>query len=84
MCFLNLNLPMPVLIKPKKILYPTDFLAVAEETQQNLFNDFIAKLERDTRTTCVPTNLDDDWKEHNPIGTTQSLADYFYNTLPWT
>ena len=70
--------------KPKKIFYPTDFWPVAEESQQTVFNNFITKLERYTGAKCVPINLDDNWKNNNPIGTTKSLASYFHNTLPWT
>ena len=75
--------PHAQLHKPRKIFYPSDFWPVAEESQQNLFNSFIARLEGYTDTKCVPINLDDNWKENNPVGTNKSLAEYFNNTLPW-
>lgn len=69
--------------KPKKILYPTDFWPVAQEDQQTLFYEFIAKFEIYTDTKCVPISLADNWRENNPLGTDKSLAEYFNNTLPW-
>ena len=68
--------------KPKKIFYPSDFWPVAEESQKALLNEFIARLEEYTGTTCVPINLDNNWKANNPIGTDKSLAEYFHTPFP--
>lgn len=70
--------------KPRKIFYPSDFWPVAQDDQQTLFDNFIARLEAYTGSKCVPINLDDNWKENNPIGTDKSLAEYFNSTLPWS
>ncbi|CAO1597918.1 hypothetical protein XANCAGTX0491_001707 [Xanthoria calcicola] len=69
--------------KPRKILYPSDFWPVAQESQQTLFDVFIARLETYTGTKCLPINLADNWRENNPVGTDKSLTEYFNSTLPW-
>lgn len=70
--------------KPQKIFYPTEFWPVAEEDQQTIFHDFIARLESYTDTKCVHISLVDTWRDNNPIGTEKSLFEYFNSTLPWT
>ncbi|KAJ5050578.1 uncharacterized protein L3040_002455 [Drepanopeziza brunnea f. sp. 'multigermtubi'] len=70
------------LSKPRRILYPTDYLPVEHSESQDFYNNFIAKLES-LGIQKEELDLSVLWLKSNPIQTTQALSEYLHNNLPY-
>ena len=69
---------------PRRLICPLDYWPVQHSESQASFNIFISKLEAYIGVKCTTIRLTDLWEDTNPVGTNESLASYFHNTLPWT
>jgi len=69
---------------PKRIICPLEYWPVPHTESQTSFACFISKLEAYLGVKCLNVSLTNLWKDTNPVGTNESLADYFHDTLPWS
>ncbi|KAK0609894.1 amidase signature domain-containing protein [Bombardia bombarda] len=69
--------------KPTVILYPIDYWPAKDTASQEVFEAFIARLERFLGVTRTEISLEDTWAEHRPEGVTESLSEYFEHIFEW-
>jgi hypothetical protein len=64
-------------------LYPTDYWPTTHGPSQEVFEDFIARLEKYLGVERTAISLEETWEQHRPEGVTDSLSEYFEHIFEW-
>jgi hypothetical protein len=69
--------------KPTKLLYPTDYWPVPDGASQNVFDNFIVRLERFLDIERTTVNLGELWLRTIPEGVNTPVEEYFSHVFDW-